>query len=222
MTRRILFLDAVLVTVLVIGVLKFREDWAAFESIRQVSAIQVQPEAFPVIPLNAASAASETADWTEIATLNPFSFDRNDVAIMKAVPPPVPSGPKPILFGTMSLGADPIAMLAPGQAGNRNYLPVKVGEVVDGWTLLEIQQKSVVVASNGIQQTLIMNDPTARVPRAAGRSSANRTAPPPVIIPNAQPAPSAAAPAAPGAPPGMRRVTIQTPFGTIVRDEPIQ
>jgi hypothetical protein len=217
--KRILFLDVALVAVLVMGALKANDDWKAFESIHQVSAVQPQQEAFPVIPLNSTPAETAAADWSEIAALNPFSFDRNDVAILKPVAPPVPAGPKPILFGTMSLGFGPVAMLAPGQPGNRDYQPVKAGEVVDGWKVVEIQPKAVIVESNGVRETVIMNDPTARVPRAAAQGSAGRnSAPAPVIVPNAPPAGAATGPATPG----TRRVTIQTPFGVVVREEPIQ
>src|SRR5262249_14163892 len=114
-------------------------------------------------------AATSPQDWTEISVNNPFSFDRNDTAIVAPVQA-APNTPKPVLFGIMSIGSEKIAMLSPGQSG-RASRQVKIGESVDNWEVLEIGDKSVVVtAPNGTRQTVIMNDPTAQVARSMERT----------------------------------------------------
>src|SRR5207302_5234563 len=101
-------------------------------------------------------------DWTEISVKDPFSFDRNDVSYV-APKQTLPTQPKPVLFGTMSIGNEWIAMLAPAQSGTRTSRPVKVGESVDDWQVVEIRDKSVLVTGpTGLRETLVMNQ-TARI-----------------------------------------------------------
>jgi hypothetical protein len=119
----------------------------------------------------------------------------------------------------MSLGKEMMAMIAPGKPGSRDYKPMKVGETIDGWTIVSISDKSLVVKANDVEETIVMNDPTAQVPREHTRTI---EAPPPSVTsvggpPTSAPqAPSAAAqPAAaqPAGQPGRRTITQVTPFG---------
>jgi hypothetical protein len=224
MMRRIIILDIALIVVLITGGLKLRREWAAFSPAHQVSAVQPPPESVPALPATWARAGSAAADWTDIPAHNPFSFDRNDIAILKPPEPPKPVGPKPILFGTMGLGQGWIAMLASGQPNNRNSRPMHVGETLDGWTVVEITDKAVVVEANARRETVVMNDPTAQVPRDYTRTLAS--AAPPVqsvspapsssAAPVSRPAPSAASPSggnSPSATPCVRE--LRTPFGIV-------
>jgi len=216
-------MDAGLIVLLVFGVLKFRQDWKAFDPTHDVSAIQPTPQAFTALPVVPSGNAAGSGDWTEIPTKNPFSFDRNDIDIVVAEAPPKPVGPKPVLFGIMVIGTDKTAFVAPG-GGNRNSRPMKVGEVVDGWTIVEIGTKTIEVESNGNRQAVILNDPTAQISRAIDRTSAPVTggSSTTVIQPNGQtsgtniterssPAPDRGQPAPPpGQPTGRYE---DTPFG---------
>jgi hypothetical protein len=226
MIRRLVILDVGLVLLLVFGIAKFREDWLAFEPTHQVSAIQARAENLPGLPAPGAASAP-SGDWTEIPTKNPFSFDRNDIAVL-APPPeaPKPVGPKPVLFGTMLLGQGWTAMLASGQTNNRNSRPVRVGQSIDGWTVVEISEKSVVVESNSNRQTLTTNDwVSLQIPRDSARTLASGAAP---VVQSVMPAPAVAAPptgASPssaaepdgsnarGGTPCVRE--LKTPFGTV-------
>lgn len=220
MTRRLIVLDLALVSLLVAGIVKFRGDWLAFEPAHQVSAIQPKPETLPALPAAKAAAPVGAADWTEIPTRNPFSFDRNDIAILAPPPePPKAVGPKPVLFGTMNLGQNWIAMLASGQPNNRNSRPVRVGEIIDGWTVVEIKDKAVVVEANSSRQTVDI-DAAVLVPRDSGRTPA-AAAPPPPSISVGQTTPPASSGASAPAPannsnPGTPCVReLKTPFGTV-------
>ena len=110
-------------------------------------------------------------------------------------------------------------MVASGQPpGNRNYRPMRMGAVIDGWTITKILDKSINIKADQIEDSVLMNDPSAQVPRET-----TRTAPvgAPVVSTSQPPAPSAlttpppltAPPAQSGPPKGRRRILQQTPFG---------
>jgi len=159
-------LNLTLIAVVVATGVRFHNDWILFEATHQPGAIPPQRETLPTVASTAAPTSATRADWTEIPSRNPFSFDRTDIAILEPkAPPPVPTGPKPILFGTISLGKDRLAMVGPGKPGNRNYQSMKTGEVIDGWTVVEISDKSIVIEANSVRESVIMNDPLAQVER---------------------------------------------------------
>src|SRR5262245_6685900 len=142
MLRRLIILNLGLLTLLALGAVKIRRDWKAFGPAHEVSQIQPKPHTFP--PLTAGGAPVNTdADWTEIPSKDPFSFDRNDVDIVVAEAALKPTGPKPFLAGTMIIGKDRWALVAP--AGGKNTAPAKVGEAVGDWTIVEILEKSIQV-----------------------------------------------------------------------------
>ena len=217
MMRRLLVLDLVLVAVLIAMAVRFHNDWMNFEATHQIAAIQPEPEAVPTVASAVTGNAGTPEDWTDIRSHNPFSFDRTDIPILEPAAPAKPPGTKPILFGTMSLGKDLLAMVASGQpAGNRNYKPMKVGEVIDGWTITKILDKSIVIMANDIEDSVLMDDATAQVPREYARS----TAAPPAVVSTSQPAPAVSSPltATPPSQPSAgatrrRRILQQTPFG---------
>jgi hypothetical protein len=219
MVRRLLILDLALVAVLVAMAVRFRSDWMNFEATHQPAAIQPTPEAVPKIASASTANAATPEEWTDIPAHNPFSFDRTDIPILEPVAPPKPPGTKPILFGTIGLGKELLAMVASGQPGNRNYKPMKVGEVIDGWTITKINDKSIEIKANEVEDSVLMDDATALVPRDnAGRTTA---APPPPSVVSTTPAAAAPqAPLFPTPPPqttpprtGRRRILQQTPFG---------
>jgi hypothetical protein len=131
-------------------------------------------------------------------------------------------------------------MMAPGQNGNRNSRPFKVGETADGWTIVQFDDNSVVVEANGNRATIVVNDPSAPVQRDHTRTLAVADATPAVqnvgqTAQSARPASttsgantSTGAPPQPAIPadrilPDGSRV-IQTPFGphVIPKDPPEQ
>jgi hypothetical protein len=222
--RRIWVLSLSLFAVLTALSVRFYEEWIMFDATHQAGAIEPDRETFNRLPFALPPNPPAPANWTDIPSQNPFSFDRTDIAILepKAPPPPkIQVGPKPVLFGTMSLGKEMMAMVAPGKPGSRDYKPMKVGEIVDGWTIVSITDKSLVVKADNIEETIIMNDPTAQIPRDHSRTL---DALPPSVVsvgasapaPSPAPVASAAQPAAaqPATQPGQRRTVTQvTPFG---------
>jgi len=225
MWRRLLLIDVMLSVVFIYGLSRVWQTWNEFEIGHRVDKVEAEKESVKVFPsVNTSRAASE--DWTEISIKNPFSFDRNDVAVV-APKPEAPALLKPILFGTMAIGGEWIAMLSPNQGATRTSRPVKVGEAIGGWQVLEIHEKSVVVTEeSGVRQTIALSDVTAQIPRDYGsRTLAVMGAPPSAVTvttpaaapPSPQPQPlNSAAPPAPqpaqGAP-GPRTKVVHTPFG---------
>jgi hypothetical protein len=143
---------------------------------------------------------------------------------MTAEPEAPQVGPKPILFGTMLIGTERTAVLAPSGTSTGIARPMKIGETIDGWTIVSIAATTAQLESNGVQQTVIMNDPTVQAPQSYGRTQAAGAPPTVQSTSSSQPTstflpplpPTAAAPAANSAAPGQQeRPTrvVQTPFG---------
>ncbi len=231
MDRRILVLNLVFVALIVTAAVRLIDRWNAYEAEHQVDAIQPEAEIDPPeIPAEAGDGGSEPQDWSTVSGLNPFSPDRNDIPIVAPLPPPEPeeqpvpaSLTLPMIRGTMLLGEDRIALLAPRSPLLPDQ-PVRVGETFEGWRLEEIGRKHVVVAAGGARRTVEMNDPTAPVLRENVRtraSAAPAPAPVPAPAPAAAPTPAPTASTAPAEPAVPRTRTIQTPFGerTIPIDE---
>lgn len=232
MFRRLFLLNFFLLAVGVAGAIRLRHDMRAFSASHRVDSIQ--PESGKPLPKPLAAAATAAKqEWPDIAAHNPFSFDRNDVAL--AVTPPAPEQPKrpkPLLYGTILIGKDLIAMLAPADAPSRFSKPVHAGDTFDGWRVVEIQEKTVTVKWDQTTETLIMNDPTAQVARTYDKTGPSTAAPPQVI--NAAPIsiPVAPTPVVTGSPfapqtqtvspTGKKQIVIHTPFGDKVMDDPSQ
>jgi hypothetical protein len=155
-----------------------------------------------------------------VPTKNPFSFDRSDIAVV-APKETLPVGPKPLLFGIMSIGNESIAMLSPAQSGTRQSRAMKVGESMDNWELVEIQKDSVIMTAAGARATVILNDPAARTARELSRTGTSTTPAQSVIVnaPVDAPAQPAAAslpppPPPPSSQPGQGKGHwMYTPFG---------
>src|SRR5262245_53088133 len=132
MSRRLILLNIFLVVVITAGIIRLRQNVVTFYAEHQVS--RIQPASDKSLPSVAAMLVPQANhEWGEIATRNPFSFDRNDINLV-ITPPAAQQArrPKPILFGIMKVGTDQLAMLAPGDGAGRNSRPIRIGEVFDG------------------------------------------------------------------------------------------
>jgi hypothetical protein len=232
MSQRLVVLNIVFLAAVVIGVVRLRQDAIAFASEHRVE--QIQAESDKAVPKAVQAAATPARqEWADIASRNPFSFDRNDVTLVVTQPAAQqPKRPKPILLGTMMLGKDWIAMLSPGDSAGRGSQSVRTGESFDGWTLLEIHDKSVLMQSDNIKESVILNDPTAPVARLAEKTAAAPQAPPPPTNANTAAAPEQPLPQGrtlqagpnplPPGPNGKKQILVVTPFGNKVMDDPNQ
>jgi len=225
--NRLWLLNGVLAAVLIWGAYTLKQGWTQFGATHQVVLVKDQPDR--PVPTTVESSGTTEASleaWTDILSRNPFSFDRNDINIVPAPTQTVAAAtPRPIALGTIILGGQRTAMLA--KQGVRGGTPVKTGETFDGWKIVEIREKSVVVASNGAEEFLEVG----RVPIERDYSKTASAAPPTpasnsvagaAVSPSAAPArttPAASSTTAPPvAPPGTRLVV--TPFGTKLEQDP--
>jgi hypothetical protein len=230
---RIWILNLALVAVVTAIAVRFHNEWIMFNATHQSSAIEPEREKFAKLPSGVAANSPAPPNWTDIPSHNAFSFDRTDVAILEPkapLPPPAPKvqlGPKPVLFGTMSLGEDMMAMVGPPKGGSQK--PMKVGEVIEGWKIVSIKEKTMVVKGNDIEETIIMNDPTIQILRDHSRTLDIANTPNVISIGGQPPAAPSAAPSQPQPAargqqpqqPGQRRRIQQvTPFGIREIEEP--
>src|SRR5947199_7002283 len=134
--RRIWILDVALLELLIGIATRFHNEWITFNATHQTGAVEPQREQFAKLASGVPPNAPAPPNWTDIPSHNPFSFDRTDIAILEPkapAPPPPPKiqlGSKPVLYGTMSIGTDVLALVGSPKAGNQR--PMKVGQVVDG------------------------------------------------------------------------------------------
>jgi hypothetical protein len=228
--RRFWILDLALLALLVAIATRLHNEWIMFSATHQTGAVEPEREKFANLPSGVPPNSPAPANWTDIPSHNPFSFDRTDIAILepKAPPPPkIQVGPKPVLYGTMSIGAEVMALVGSAKAGSQK--PMKAGEIVDGWTIVSIADKSMLIRGNDVEQAVIMNDPTVQIPRDHSRTSDVPLAPSVISI-GAQPAapaglpaqsqPAAASPAPQPQPGQRRRIQQVTPFGIREIEEP--
>lgn len=230
MSQRLVVLNIVFLAAVMAGVVRLRQDAIAFASEHRVE--QIQPESDKTAPKPVQAAATPARqEWADIASRNPFSFDRNDVTLVITQPAAQqPKRPKPILLGTMMLGKDWIAMLSPGDSAGRASQSVRTGESFDGWTLLEIHDKSVLMQSDNIKESVILNDPTAPIARMAEKTAAPQGSPAPANVsaaPTPEPPPQTRAVVAgpnplPPGPNGRKQILVVTPFGNKIMDDPNQ
>ena len=235
MTRLLLMINLTLGLLVIMVALDFRDSWTGFEDSHGLNSIQVDPNDVGLMTLAGAIAipdSNSVPDWTEAAGNNPFSFDRSDVPILPEVEAAaadvsaaeIAATPRPMLYGTMLLGNDQVAMLASERDRGTGYRPVRVGESVDGWELVEVQQKAVIVALRGFRQTLEMGVPILQSNQGRTRTVGRTGNQQPTIVGAAVPVttgggptatPSAAAEGTDGAaaPTVPTQVIRQTPFG---------
>lgn len=230
MVRRLIVINLALLIAVVAGAVKFRRDAIAFSRNHRISQIEPQSGKQQAKPA-AAPAIAAPENWTDIAARNPFSFDRNDVAIVAAAPAAQQSRrPKPLLFGTMMLGEDRLAMLSPGDSANRSSRPVRVNETFDGWVLARIEDKAIIVRWGEVEERVIMNDPTAL---QIARGTEKTTGPPgtpqaatlaAAPLPTQAPVQAQANPGqpAPASSAGRKQIVVHTPFGDKIMDDPAQ
>jgi hypothetical protein len=225
--RPLFVLNVVLAALTGLAVWSFVDGWSALEQdFAGVSAVESGVEPSPGF---AGAQPTRALDIGVIVRGNPFSVDRS--AFVPVIDLPVtPTGPRPYLSGTIRIGDDHMAMMAPSDATSRGeYRPFRVGQFIGGWEIVEIDDKSVVVASGGGRQTIMMNDPSAGLPRTRQAAQAVSSNPVPQVstvgaapkAPVPPPPANAAATTNSNTLPGTSRtVPYQTPWGTIQKVVP--
>jgi hypothetical protein len=228
--RMLIITNVALLLLVMLGGAKLRRDWREYKRSHTVDGIQpgADTRAIGVPPRTVEPPLTD--EWKTAAERDVFSFDRNDVPVAPPARPvataAVPNRPKPFFFGSMSLGGGRMALMGPGNPGNRAYRPLTVGDEIDGWKLIQVDPKAVVVESGGVQERILMNDPSAQIARDYSKTLSTATnapvvsiGPPPAAVPAAQPNSQQPSPTGADGPAPRTRI-IKTPFGDKVVPEP--
>ena len=120
----------------------------------------------PASPVSASS-------FTAIVDHHLFHLDRNnDLTEEPSDEPPGAFRPLPVLMGTMGLGGEDYALMVPGGPGNSDslYRRLKVGEELDGYTLVRIGMDRVVMKT-GSREVEVGMDDRSRKPKRTARTA---------------------------------------------------
>lgn len=104
-----------------------------------------------------------------------FNLDRsNDLPEELAEGPQVELPPAPVLMGMMGIGGEEVALMVPGGSGSSGglYRRLKVGEQLDGYTLVRIETDRVVMTT-GSREVRVGMERRTRRPRRTARTSAS-------------------------------------------------
>lgn len=203
------------------------DNRSRFEAERRPQPSGPGPAAAPASPrpLSPASASDAAA----VAEHHLFHPDRhNDLPEEDPEPPPAASARLPVLMGTLGIGGEDYALMVSGDAGGSDslYRRLKVGQTLDGYTLVRVEMDRVVMRSGGAEVGIGINDKpvqasarrrdpprrtsTSRRPTAVGSRSRKRAA-------STRPAPRPTNVPVGTVRDGKRLIAIPTPFGDIKR-----
>jgi len=120
----------------------------------------------PASPISASSFAA-------IVDHHLFHLDRNnDLSGEPSDEPPEAFRPLPVLMGTMGVSGEDYALMVPGGPGNSGglYRRLKVGEELDGYTLVRIGMDRVVMKT-GAREVEVGMDDRSRKPGKTARTA---------------------------------------------------
>ena len=227
-------LDFVLNLLLVLSlsglVWKLHHDWRDY-------AVHNGPQALEMHPLGGVSVppAGAAPNYIAIAAQNPFHPERNDT-IQQPAAQAMPSGPPPLVYGSIIMGDTRFALLATEQSPKAER--VSEGSTFGGYRLAKVLPESVIFESPAGRSEIMFYNALTRLHRQPGKtvasSSARPSAPVPAVsstssplpvqteVVNSGPVTSPPAPTTPetptiAVPPGKE--VMQTPFGPIFIDK---
>ena len=243
MKRRTVRVNLLLLGPAALWVYLLADNWGRFEDEGRAHA--PGPEAAAAASPRPASRAS-ASDAAAIADYHLFHPDRhNQLPEEASEETAAATGPAPVLMGTMGIGADRYAlMVSRGSGSSRGlYRRLRVGEVLDGYTLVRVEGDRVVMQVGDTEVPVGIDDRPKRSPRparsagAAPRARTSGAPRPPTGVgsPSRRPAASRRRPGRSARTPasrsrlpegtvrdGKRLVVIPTPFGDIRRWEEIK
>jgi len=201
---------------------RLHSDWHSYTVREGPQAIKARP-----VLEHANSSVPPIRDYGVIAQQNPFNSERNDVVVQNE--PATPTGPLPLVYGSMILGKERFALLGTDQSPKEER--VDEGASFQGYRLVQVLPQSVVFESPAGREEIKLYNALERLHRQASKTAASAARPPaaPPAIPSAsssgstsevattgaappsQPTPEAAAPAG--------KQWMPSPFGPILVDK---
>jgi hypothetical protein len=171
MKRNLILTNLFLAGLAVLLGYEFRDQWTLYQSQHNVAALNPKTGAIDSIQKPTAH-ISEVPNYAAIVDNHLFNPDRNNVIPQdqpvqtKALPP------KPILVGTLQLDEDEFAlMVSDVQKDRPSYMRIKVGESLDGYTLVRILDQKVMMRADGKDIEVRLNEPSKLVARELNPAS---------------------------------------------------
>ena len=105
------------------------------------------------------------ASYVAIVDNNLFTLDRNNV-IPQDPEASVVNKPKPILTGILGFGGQDLALMLPADAkDNRDYRQLRIGDTIDGYTLIKFLDQKVTMSIGGKELEIPLSEPAKLVAR---------------------------------------------------------
>lgn len=150
MKRRLWFLNLILVALLAVIGMRFREvqQQARDRAARNLNQ-RVKPEPMPALPAAVPAPPVVAANYADVAIKMLFSRDRNPTVILDPVAPPPekPMPPLPVAYGAMFFGEPSIILAMPNaKVSQRIY---HKGEAIGDFKLVNFDNQQIVFEWNG-------------------------------------------------------------------------
>ncbi len=174
MTRKLAFLNLLLVALLGAAGWQLRERWTETRS-RQEAQLQrliAQPPA-PTVPVVEGVKPVEAASYSDVAMKMMFSKDRNPTVVVETPPPPpeIPIPTFPTVYGVMEMGGPITLFMSDGTStAQKGYRP---GDVVGPFRLVSATRNELVLnwKDKTFNKKLAELKPKADQPPAAAAST---------------------------------------------------
>ncbi len=179
MKRRTVQVNLLLLGLAALWVYLLADNWGMAEGEGRLDSPGPGPEAaaassLPDSPVSASDAGA-------IAGHHLFHSDRhNDLPEEAVEEQQVLLRPAPVLMGTMGIGGEEVALMVSGSSRSSGglYRRLKVGEELDGYTLVRIEADRVVMKTGNREVKVGLHDRSRKPRRTARTPSAARTAGP--------------------------------------------
>ncbi len=224
MKKNLILFNLLLAVLAVLLGYQLRSRWVRYQSQHDVALLNPKAGRTDAGEKSVA-AAREPSNYTAIVDNHLFSSDRNSVIPEDPEASAKPPGLKPILMGTLEFGEEPFALMVSDQPRDASsYKELKVGESLDGYTLVKILEQKVIMSVDGNEVEVRLNEPSKLVARDTGPTpqsssgNAGRVITVGSSIGSSTGGPAVSTPAKGAIPPGTivngkRKIVVPSPFG---------
>jgi hypothetical protein len=174
MNRTWTLLNLVLFVTASLLAFQLRKQWQTYHASHNAAKIQPQSAQATQYP-GQVSKPLTAPNYSAIVDNHLFNLERNNVVPVDPPPPSEPrvSAPKPILMGTMGLAGSTYALMVSAAGGDSTlYRRLKIGEQLDGYTLVKVLHDKVVMSAGGAELDVrIADQPKPRLQAAPGEAA---------------------------------------------------
>ena len=168
MKRSLVLLNLALLGIIVLLGYFLIQRWGQFEVEQRLALLKPGAQLLANNPEGSLSPVVPSS-FAPIVDHHLFNLDRNNYIPQDPKPTleQVIPGPVPILMGTVGISDRVYALMIPSESSKGLYRRIKVGEVLDGYTLVRIEMDRVVMKAGGAEVKVKINNK----PRKASRSA---------------------------------------------------